>query len=220
MRRSEQFSEPAALEFSHVWPMQRSICKTSNATEPLTALAHVCIAFFLAQTPLANVARCRKTSEVYRNVSEATTHFELKLSERLLNATFDPNIELVGYLKLFEYILSSFSSGGTFYSNDKCTQSALTIANNNIGIYYTMMGQHRYPEAVEYFQGAIATDPHSIVLHRNLAWLQHAVTVDSDAVKSVYRNVWKLNWLRLVVRSALAGRVFEYTELRKQILPI
>eukprot|EP00944_MAST-04C_sp_MAST-4C-sp1_P006149 g6149.t1 len=81
------------------------------------------------------------------------------------------------------------------------------------------MGQHLYPEAVEYFQGAIATDPHSIVLHRNLAWLQHAVTVDSDAVKSVYRNVWKLNWLRLVVRSALAGRVFEYTELRKQILP-
>ena len=71
------------------------------------ALAHVCIAVFLAQTPLANVARCHKTSEVYRNVSEATTHFELKLSERLLNATFDPNIELVGYLKLFEYILSS-----------------------------------------------------------------------------------------------------------------
>ena len=124
----------------------------------------------------------------------------------------------MGYLNLFEYVVSSSSTSGNVYSNDN-TQIALTIANNNIGIYYTMMGQHRYPEAVEYFQGAIATDPHSIVLHRNLAWLQHAVTVDSDAVKSVYRNVWKLNWLRLVVRSALAGRVFEYTELRKQILP-
>ena len=123
------------------------------------ALAHVCIAVFLAQTPLANVARCHKTSEVYRNVSEATTHFELKLSERLLNATFDPNIELVGYLKLFEYILSSFSSGGTFYSNDKCTQSALTIANNNIGITIHE-GQHRYPEAVNIF-GAVQ----KILLH-------------------------------------------------------
>ena len=87
-------------------------------------LAHVCIAFFLAQTPLANVARCRKASELYRNVSEATTHFELKLSERLLNATFDPSVELVGYLNLFEYVVSSSSTGGNVYSNDKCTQSA------------------------------------------------------------------------------------------------
>ena len=182
-------------------------------------LAHVCIAFFLAQTPLANVARCRKASELYRNVSEATTHFEVKLSERLLSATFDPSVELVGYLNLFEYVVSSSSTSGNVYSNDKCTQSALTIANNNIGIYYTIVGQHRYQEAVTYFQAAIAADPHCIVLYRNLAWLQHAVTVDSDVVKSAYLDVWKLNWLRVVIRSALAGRVFKYTELRKQILP-
>ena len=64
-----------------------------------------------------------------------------------------------------------------------------TIAYNNLGIYYAIFGQDHYIDAVANFDKATKLDPVSIQIYRNLAWLQHAVTVDTDSAKIVYKNV-------------------------------
>eukprot|EP00943_MAST-04B_sp_MAST-4B-sp1_P009810 g9810.t1 len=143
-----------------------------------------------------------------------TKSFESIISNRLLLLAFEPKVELEEHIIFFEQVTSM-----TYPEDDACKKISLTIAYNNLGIYYSILGQNNYIRAVEDFKKAIQIDPVSIQIHRNLAWLQHATTVDSNGVDNGYKTVWDLNWLRTVVHSMVHGVEISYEKLRKQILP-
>merc|ERR1711991_535238 len=94
-----------------------------------------------------------------------TKSFESIISNRLLLLAFEPKVELEEHIIFFEQVTSM-----TYPEDDACKKISLTIAYNNLGIYYSILGQNNYIRAVEDFKKAIQIDPVSIQIHRNLAW--------------------------------------------------
>ena len=165
----------------------------------------------------SKILSCDETKHVlYQKITKVTKSFDSIISNKLLTVMFRPRIELKEHFDIFTDITSMEIS---INDNDVCKKMAITIAYNNLGIYYSILGQDHYIDAVANFDKATKLDPVSIQIYRNLAWLQHAVTVDTDSAKIVYKNVYRLNWLRLVVYSMVNGIEMDYKQLRLQILP-
>jgi hypothetical protein len=97
--------------------------------------------------------------------------------------------------------------------------SQISTAKNNMGCLHFLRGQHHYAEAVHEFNQATAEWPVNIIAWRNLAWMQHVLTVDVNSARDGYRTVYSMIWLRKVIQHMMQQHALSYTELREQILP-
>ena len=97
--------------------------------------------------------------------------------------------------------------------------SQISTAKNNLGCLHFLRGQHHYAEAVHAFNQATAEWPVNIIAWRNVAWMQHVLTVDVNSARNGYRTVWSMIWLRKVIHHMMHQHAVSYLDVREQILP-
>ena len=104
----------------------------------------------------SKILSCDETKHVlYQKITKVTKSFDSIISNKLLMVTFRPQIELKEHFDIFTDITSMEIS---INDNDVCKKMAITIAYNNLGIYYSILGQDHYIDAVANFDKATKLD--------------------------------------------------------------